>query len=265
MELFEQIRREYEFGVGTIRAVARKLGVHRRLVREALLSAVPPENKQHARKLRKLAAVSPFIDRILTEDQQAPPKQRHTAHRIWRRLCAEVPGFNGSERSVRGYVHRRRQELGLFQREVFVPQSYAWGSEAQCDWYDAYAILGGERVKLHVFEMRSMARREAGRWPECFDRLWQALNQRHGKQDGTRQMIELLLSGPHEGWDRLRAAVEEALSLGCQDIAAVRHLLVAGRLKKPCAPMVDIGVLARYERPQPKLNNYDELLAKVQA
>ena len=36
VELFEQIRREYEFGVGTIRAVAQKLGVHRRMVRQAL-------------------------------------------------------------------------------------------------------------------------------------------------------------------------------------------------------------------------------------
>jgi ActR/RegA family two-component response regulator len=36
VELFEQIRREYEFGVGTVAAVARKLGVHRRMVREAI-------------------------------------------------------------------------------------------------------------------------------------------------------------------------------------------------------------------------------------
>ena len=32
MELYEQIRREYEFGVGSIIGVARKLGVHRRMV-----------------------------------------------------------------------------------------------------------------------------------------------------------------------------------------------------------------------------------------
>ena len=36
MELFEEIRREYEFGVGTIQGVARKLGEHRRMVRQAL-------------------------------------------------------------------------------------------------------------------------------------------------------------------------------------------------------------------------------------
>ena len=34
VELVEQIRREYEVGVGTIAGVARKLGVHRRMVRE---------------------------------------------------------------------------------------------------------------------------------------------------------------------------------------------------------------------------------------
>ena len=109
MELFEQIRREYEFGVGTIAGVSRKLGVHRRMVREALNSAVPAGSKVQQRRLRKLAEASAFIDRILLEDRQAPAKQRHTAHRIWQRLCAELPGFSGCERSVRGYVCRRRQ------------------------------------------------------------------------------------------------------------------------------------------------------------
>ncbi len=41
VELFEQIRREYEHGGGTIRGVARQYGVHRRMVREALRSALP--------------------------------------------------------------------------------------------------------------------------------------------------------------------------------------------------------------------------------
>jgi hypothetical protein len=44
MELFEQIRREYDFGVGTIRGVAHKLKMHRRMMRQALASAEPPEH-----------------------------------------------------------------------------------------------------------------------------------------------------------------------------------------------------------------------------
>lgn len=32
-------------------------------------------------------------------------------------------------------------------------------------------------------------------------------------------MIELLTLGTSEGWDRLRSAVEQALELGCQNVA----------------------------------------------
>jgi hypothetical protein len=37
VELFEQIPREYEHGVGTIKGVARKFGVHRRMVPATLV------------------------------------------------------------------------------------------------------------------------------------------------------------------------------------------------------------------------------------
>ena len=40
MELFEQLRSEFERGVGTVQGVARKFGVHRRQVRQALSSVV---------------------------------------------------------------------------------------------------------------------------------------------------------------------------------------------------------------------------------
>jgi hypothetical protein len=49
VELFEQIRREYEFGVGTIVGVAKKLGVHRRMVREAIGNALPAARKRTER------------------------------------------------------------------------------------------------------------------------------------------------------------------------------------------------------------------------
>ncbi len=157
VELFEQIRREYEHGGGTIRGIAKKLGIHRRMVREAVLSAVPAERKTPVRERPKLEPAKAFVEAILEADRKAPRKQRHTAHRIWCRIRAEMPGVQICESTIRGYVRERKIELRLVGQEVFVPQSYSWGQEAQVDWYEAYADIGEERQKAYLFCMRSMA------------------------------------------------------------------------------------------------------------
>src|ERR1700722_8587901 len=56
-----------------------------------------------------------------------------------------------AERTVREYVHEGKIALGLMTRETCVPQSYAWGVEAQVDWYEASAGIAGERIKLQAF------------------------------------------------------------------------------------------------------------------
>ena len=153
MELFEQIRREYEHGTGTIQGVAKKLGIHRRMVREALGNALPRERKSAVRAKPKLAPAIPFIEAIVEADQKAP----HTAHRIWCRIRAEMPEAQVCEASIRRYVRQRKRELRLASQEPCVPQSYRWGQEGQVDWYEAYADIGEEREKAYVFCMRSMA------------------------------------------------------------------------------------------------------------
>ena len=137
MELFEQIRREYEHGVGTIRAVAKKLGVHRRMVRQALDDALPLERKKGLRPEPKLGVVKTFIDGILEADRRAPRKQRHTAHRIYARIRQEMPTAQVSESTVRRYVAQKKRAIGAGHQEVFIAQSYSFGEEAQVDWYEA--------------------------------------------------------------------------------------------------------------------------------
>jgi hypothetical protein len=70
VELFEQIRREYEFGIGTIVGVASKLGVHRRMVREAIDSALTA-------CLAFPGTSLPFILARLNQPTSAPPVSLH--------------------------------------------------------------------------------------------------------------------------------------------------------------------------------------------
>ena len=104
--------------------------------------------------------------------------------------------------------------------------------------------------------------RQAGRWPECMDHMLAQLEQRHGKSKGTREMIELVRAGLSDGWQRLVAAVEEAMRLGVNDSAAVIHILrMPDAEQRKNYALVLSEELAQFERPQPVMDDYDLLLA----
>ena len=121
MEQFEQIRRDRDREGLSIRALAERYGVHRRAVRQALVSPLPPARRSPVgRPAPRLGPYRPLIDAWLEADREAPRKQRHTARRIWQRLVDEH-GAEVAEPTVRAYVAARKRVMGWPVGEVFVP------------------------------------------------------------------------------------------------------------------------------------------------
>src|ERR1035437_1962675 len=89
-ELYARVRRGVVVEGRSQRAVAREFGISRNMVRKMLRYAVPPGyQRQQAVKRPKLGPWMGVIDAILEEDKSTPPKQRHTAKRIFERLREE--------------------------------------------------------------------------------------------------------------------------------------------------------------------------------
>ncbi len=156
VELFERIRRDHDREDPGVRELARRHGVHRRTVRQALGEAVPPSRKVPVgRPAPKLGPYRELIDGWLVADRAAPPKQRHTARRIWQRLVEEE-GADVAEVTVRRWVRRRRRELGEV-RQGLVPQHHVDGAEAEVDWGRAHVYVAGVLTEVRLFVMRSSA------------------------------------------------------------------------------------------------------------
>jgi transposase len=154
VELFEQIRKDRRVEGTSIRELAGRHHVHRRTVRQALDSAVPPPRKVYPQRRRPaIDAYALVIDGWLLADRQVPRKQRHTARRVWQRLVAEH-GATLSEVTVSRYVARRKAELGLDRVEVSVPQAHPPGAEAEVDFGEFHAMIAGVLVKLWLFVLR---------------------------------------------------------------------------------------------------------------
>jgi hypothetical protein len=118
VELFEAIRRDNRFDESvSMRGLADRYQVHRRRVRVALANAAPPQRKSPVREASRLDQAKALIDAMLTEDLDAPRKQRHTAVRVHARLVGEH-GLEVSYSTVRDYVRVARPRISACGRLV---------------------------------------------------------------------------------------------------------------------------------------------------
>jgi transposase len=161
VELFAKIRRDKRLDPDlSQRVLAEKYGVHRRTVRQALQSAVPPPRKEPRPRVTVLDPAKDWIDAMLREDLTAPRKQKHTARRIHQRLAKEYDFDGASYSSVCDYVQVRRPEIereareGRQHLEGMVPQIHLPGEEAEVDFADVWVRLAGTAVKCHLFTLR---------------------------------------------------------------------------------------------------------------
>ncbi len=110
MQLYEQIRRAHTNENTSIRELSRRFGVHRRDIRAALASPIPPPRKPGPTpESPRLDPWKPQIDQWLKDDLKAPKKQRHTGRRVWERLVAEH-GADIGQSTVRAYVKTVRDQ-----------------------------------------------------------------------------------------------------------------------------------------------------------
>ena len=102
--------------------------------------------------------------------------------------------------------------------------------------------------------------RAQGRWPRSYDRFWEMATVRVGRPAATRMMIDVLQLARQHGAPRVRHALEEALSMGCANLGAIRYLLHVD-CQQPATrpPVVEADGLRRYDRPLPSMEAYEQL------
>jgi transposase len=148
MEDYIRVRRMHFAEGFSVRAIARKTGLHRKTVQKMIVQGVAPGYRPKVSRSRpRLGPFLPRIDQILIQDKQAPPKQRHTAQRIFDRLRQEF-GYTGGYTQVKDYVRQARQR----RQEAYVPLAWPPG-QAQVDWGEAWVIQDGRPLKAYLFVM----------------------------------------------------------------------------------------------------------------
>jgi transposase len=146
----ERIRRSYYLQKKSIRQIAKEEGYSRPTVEKAVENQ--PHNPYRLTRPKSAPVFGPYqarVEALLRQNEQLPRKQRYTTHRIFE--IVRVEGYQGSESRIRQYVAARKKANQT--PEVFLPLEFEPGQDAQVDWGEAIAIIGGQKQKVQFFVM----------------------------------------------------------------------------------------------------------------
>src|SRR5207248_86894 len=130
----------------SIRRIARDFGHSRRKIRQVLSDSLPsPYTRTQPAPAPVLGRFHCIIDQILESDEHAPPKQRHTAMQLFRRLRDEH-GYRGGYAQVQRYLRRHRR----YHRETFIPLAHPPGQRLEADFAHIFVDFPDERKQVPV-------------------------------------------------------------------------------------------------------------------
>ena len=145
---FARIRQLHRDGLSA-RRIAKQLGVGRDTIRKALSHAEPaPYTRTVPRTAPVFGPFAALVDAILEQDRTAPPKQRHTASQVFRRLVREH-GCTGGYDQVRRHLTSRRRAA----RDTFVPLDHPPGHRCEADFGHIHVDLPNGRRLVPVLVM----------------------------------------------------------------------------------------------------------------
>jgi hypothetical protein len=128
--------------------------VHRRAVRQALESTIPPARKTPQRIAPRLEPFEAAIDAMLHSDLDAPKKHRHTARRFLARLVGEQGGVRLSYFTVRDHAHKPRgkilAEASWPPELVCAAAGQAGRTRTNCQDHGMYRIGRSSRWAAHL-------------------------------------------------------------------------------------------------------------------
>lgn len=174
----------------------------------------PEARKKQTRPSPVMDPVKPIIDAWLKEDMKKNKKFRRTAKRIFE-LLQKNYGFKGSDRSVRGYVSQRKQEL-LVDHKAALPLEARPGT-AQVDFGEAPFKHGGKSV-VYPYLVMSFPYSNA-----FYFQVFQSQNQ-DCFLEGMKRVFHYIGGVPHTiRFDNLSPAVKKVLPDGERELTENFH------------------------------------------